>query len=72
MMKLTEEKYIRIHLIPRWKFNRYRRTWGNEYWIHNSNDIYKYRDIYEENKEFIIEGRENIIKALKLHKQSKG
>ena len=54
MMKLTEEKHIRTPLTPKYKFNRYRRTWRKEYWIYNSNGIYKYREFYEENKEFII------------------
>ena len=71
MMKSAEGIYTRIPLIPRWRFNKYKRTWIKEYWIHNSKGTYKYREFYKENKEFIIEGRINIIKAIRIHKQNK-
>ena len=71
MMRSAEGIYIRIPLIPRWRFNKYKRTWIKEYWIHNSKVTYKYRDFYKENKKFIIEGGINIIKAIRIHKQNK-
>ena len=71
IMKVEEEKYIRVPLIPRWKFNKNSRTWIKEYWVQSMEGASRYHDFYEENKACIIEGKENIIRALRLHNQIK-
>ena len=69
MLQYGIYKYIRVSVIPRYKFNKYNRRWIKEYMVQSMEEAITYKEFIERNKQFIITGKQNIIKAIRRHQE---
>ena len=69
ILKHGENKFTKVPLIPKYKFNYYRRKWRTEYMVHHVK--IKYIDFYKECREILVKGGKNILKAMRIHQQIK-
>ena len=68
MLKMEENKYIRVPVIPK---NKYSRKWIPKYFVQSMTECITFDEFINKNSSFIIRGRENIIKAKRIHDQIK-
>ena len=71
MLKLEENKFIRVLVIPKYKYNKYSRKWIPKYFVRSMTECITVEEFINKNSNFIIRGRENIIKAKRIHDQIK-
>ena len=65
IMKMDENKLVKVPLIPRWKYSKHERKWKAEYWVQSMSEASRYTDFYRKNKVYIVKGRKNIITAIR-------
>ena len=66
MLKINKEKYLRVPIIQRFKFNKYTRRWTKKYFIQSMEEWASFEEFIGKNKDTIIEGRKNIITAKRI------
>ena len=71
MLKSEGNKFTRIPLIPQYKYNKKEHRWRTEYVICHKDKVIEWTRFYNEQKKSIVEGKKNIIEAIKTHKQQK-
>ena len=71
ILKHGENKFTKVPLIPKYKFNYYTRKWRTEYMVQTMSKSIKYIDFYKENRDILVKGGKNIIKAMRIHLQIK-
>ena len=71
ILKHGENKFTKVPLIPKYKFNYYTRKWRTEYMVQTMSKSIKYVDFYKENRDILVKGGKNIMKAMRTHRQIK-
>ena len=71
ILKQKENKFTKVPLIPKYKFNYYTRKWRTKYMVQAMSKCIKYVDFYKENKDILVKGAKNIMKAMSIHRQIK-
>ena len=66
MWKINKEKYLRVPIILRFKFNIYTRRWTKKYFIQSMEEWVSFEEFIRILKDTIIEGRKNIITAKRM------
>ena len=71
ILKHGEYKYTKVPLIPKYKFNYNTRKWRTEYMVQTISKSIKYVDFYKDNRDILVKGGKNIMKAMRTHRQIK-
>ena len=71
MLKEGENKFTRVPLIPKYKYDRYSRKWTTEYFVQSMTECISFEKFLKKNINIIIYGRRNIIQAKSKHDKIK-
>ena len=71
MLKIEENKYIRVPLIPRYRYNKYSRKWTTKYFVQSMKEWISFEQFLKNNKDTIVVGRADIVKSKIKHDQIK-
>ena len=67
MLKEGENKFTRVPLIPKYKYDRYSRKWTTEYFVQSMTKCISFEKFLKKNINIIIYERRNIIQAKSKH-----